>query len=152
MKVSDAMTKEVVVCMKSDTALTAAVLMKSHGIGAIPVVTDLMSKKLEGIITDRDLCIRLVAENGTPDSTKVGVLMTRDPIVCLASDPLEKCERLMREGMIRRIPVVNEQGQCVGIVAQADIVLHDNPDNVDQMLVAISKPRHGVYTTPRAIA
>jgi CBS domain-containing protein len=152
MKVSDAMTKQLVVCLKSDTAQSVAALMKKHDIGSIPVVTDLVSKKLEGIVTDRDLCVRLVAENRNPDTTQVGVFMTRNPITCGPNDALQQCEQLMRENRIRRIPVVDKQGQCVGIVAQADIVLHDTPENVGQMLASISTPRDGVFVGARAVA
>lgn len=152
MNVSDAMTKQLVVCLESDTAQSVAALMKTHDIGAVPVVSDLESKRLEGIVTDRDLCVRLVAENRSPETTRVGLLMTRHPVTCSPNDALAECERLMREAKIRRVPVVDQQGRCIGIVAQADIALHDTPDNVDQMLVGISKPRHGVFLAPGAVA
>jgi CBS domain-containing protein len=68
------MTKHLVVCLKSDTAQSVAGLMQMHDIGSVPVVTDLVSKKLEGIVTDRDLCVRLVAENKNPETTQIGDL------------------------------------------------------------------------------
>ena len=152
MKVSDAMKKQPVVCLKSDTAQTAAALMKKHDIGSIPVVSDLVSRNLEGIVTDCDLCVRLVAENKAPETTQVGALMTRNPITCGQNDSLPQCEQLMRENRIRRIPVVDKQGRCVGIVAQADIVLHENSEAVRKMLSAISTLRDGMLIGPHAVA
>ena len=152
MKVSDVMTKQLVVCLKWDTAQSVAALMKNHDIGSIPVVADFVSKHLEGIVTDRDLCVRLVAENKDPRISQVERFMTRNPITCAPNDSLPHCEQLMRENRIRRIPVVDKQGQCVGIVAQADIVLHDSPENVGQMMAVISTPRDGVFVGARAVA
>lgn len=80
--------------------------MKKHDIGSVPVISDLVSKKLEGIVTDRDLCVRLVAENRNPETTQVGALMTRNPTTCGPNDLLQQCEQLMVENRIRRIPVV----------------------------------------------
>jgi CBS domain-containing protein len=141
MKVSDAMTKQLVCCLKSDTAQSAATLMKRHDIGSVPVVADLVSKRLEGIVTDRDLCLRLIAENKDPVMTHIAALMTQNPVTCSPNDQIQRCEDLMREHKVRRIPVVDKQGQCVGIVAQADVVLHDNSDGVRHMLAGISTPR-----------
>jgi CBS domain-containing protein len=152
MNVSDAMTRQLVVCLKSDTAQSVATLMKKHNIGCIPVVSDLVSKHLEGIVTDRDICVRLVAENGTSDTTQVGALMTRNPITCGPNYSLQQCEQFMRENKIRHIPIVDKQAQCVGIVTQTNIVLHDNSENVGKMLAAISTPKHGVYVGARALA
>jgi CBS domain-containing protein len=141
MKVSDAMTKQLVFCLKSDSAQSVAALMKRHDIGSVPVVADLVSKRLEGIVTDRDLCLRLIAESKDPVMTHIGALMSQNPATCSPNDPLQQCEDLMREHKVRRIPVVDKQGRCVGIVAQADVVLHDNSDNVHHMLAGISTPR-----------
>jgi CBS domain-containing protein len=141
MKVSDAMTKQLVVCLKSDTAQSVAALMKLHDIGSVPVVADLVSKRLEGIVTDRDLCLRLIAESKDPLRTHIAALMSQNPVTCSPNDKLQECEDLMREHRVRRIPVVDKQGRCVGIVAQADIVLHDNSDNVHHMLTGVSTPR-----------
>jgi signal-transduction protein with cAMP-binding, CBS, and nucleotidyltransferase domain len=145
MKVSDVMTKQPVVCLKSDSATSVAALMKLHDIGSVPVVSDLTSRKMEGIVTDRDLCVRLVAENANSETTQIGSVMTRNPVTCSASETLEQCEALMRDNKVRRIPVVDQRGSCVGIVAQADVVLRDTSDGVGQMLAAVSTPRTGGF-------
>ena len=141
MKVSDAMTKQLVCCLKSDTAQSVAALMKRHDIGSVPVVADLVSKRLEGIVTDRDICVRLIAENRDPVTTHIAALMTPNPITCAPDDQLQQCEDLMREHKVRRIPVVDKEGRCLGVVAQADIALHDSSDGVRHVLAGISAPR-----------
>jgi len=151
MKVSDAMTKQLVCCLKSDTAQSVAALMKLHDIGSVPVVADLVSKRLEGIVTDRDLCLRLIAENRDP-VTHIASLMTQNPVTCSPTDQIQRCQDLMREHKVRRIPVVDKQGRCVGVVAQADIVLHDNSDSVHRMLAAISTPRTAGIAGSGAVA
>jgi CBS domain-containing protein len=152
MKVADVMTQQLVVCLKSDTVQSVVTLMRAHDIGSLPVVSDLVSKKLEGIVTDRDLCVRLVADNRNAGTTQIGALMTPKPVTCGANDSLQECETLMRERKIRRIPVVDQQGRCVGIVAQADIVLHDSSNGVNQTLTAISTPSQGTFVGARAVA
>ena len=152
MKVSDAMTKQLVFCLKSDTAQSIAALMKLHDIGSVPVVADLVSKRLEGIVTDRDLCLRLIAENKDPVTTHIAALMSQNPVTCSPNDLLQQCEDLMREHKVRRIPVVDKQGRCIGVVAQADIVLHDSSDNVHHMLAGISTPRTAGIAGSGAVA
>jgi CBS domain-containing protein len=141
MKVSEIMTKKLVCCLKTDTAQTVAEAMKLHDIGAVPVVSNLVSKRLEGIVTDRDLCVRLIAAGKDPRTTQIGALMTPDPAKCAPEDSLEQCETRMREFQVRRLPVVDEQGRCVGMIAQADVVLHETPEKVRHMIAGISVPR-----------
>jgi CBS domain-containing protein len=152
MKASDAMTKQIVCCLKSDTAQSVATLMRRHDIGSVPVVADLVSKRLEGIVTDRDICVRLIAENKDPVTTNIAALMTPNPVTCASNDQLQQCEDLMREHKVRRIPVVDKQGRCVGVVAQADIVLHDSSDGVCHMLAGISTPRTAGIAGSGAVA
>ena len=152
MKVSDVMTKQLVFCLKLDTAQSVAALMKLHDIGSVPVVADLVSKRLEGIVTDRDLCLRLIAESKDPVTTHIAALMSQNPVTCSPNDPLRQFEDLMREHKVRRIPVVDKQGRCVGVVAQADIVLHDNSDDVHHMLAGISTPRTAGIAGSGAVA
>jgi CBS domain-containing protein len=141
MKVSDVMTKRVVYCLKGDTAQAAAELMKTCDIGAVPVVADWQSKRLEGIVTDRDLCVRLVFECKDPLTTRVSELMTWNVASCSPDDPLDRCEERMRLLQIRRLPVVDETGCCIGMLSQADIALNDTADNVRRMVEGISTPR-----------
>ncbi len=141
MQVSEIMTGKIVCCMPGDTAQTAANLMKQHGVGAVLVVSELSDDPLlEGIITDRDLCCGVVAGARDPNTTQVFEGMTRVPVTCLPDDSIEDCEQRMRENQVRRIPVVNDTGRCVGIVTQSDLALHLPVARVGETVREISKP------------
>ncbi len=140
MKVKDVMTKEVICCTPSDTAQEAAKLMKEHNVGAIPVVSDLVSRRLEGIITDRDLCCSVIAGGRLADTVKIDQLMTRSPVTCKPEDTLDNCLQAMQKHHIRRIPVADEKGNCVGIVAEADIALHAPASKVGKTVAEIPRP------------
>jgi CBS domain-containing protein len=141
MKASDVMSKSLVCCLKSDAVQYVASLMKTYDIGAIPVVTDLETKRLEGIVTDRDLCVRGIAAGNDPKTTLVASVMSASPVTCAADDSLDRCEQLMRERQVRRLPVVDGQGRCIGMLAQADIALHESPEKFSRLLAGISVPR-----------
>ncbi|MGA7853811.1 MAG: CBS domain-containing protein [Candidatus Acidiferrales bacterium] len=140
MLVSELMSKPVICCTPWDTALTAANLMKTHGVGAIPVILDAADPLLEGIVTDRDLCCAVVAAANKPGTLNVSEIMTRVPVTCEPDDSLEFCAELMQENQVRRIPVVDKRGRCVGIVAQADVALHAPASQVAKTVADISKP------------
>ena len=140
MLVKDLMTTVLVSCTPWDSAARAASLMEAHGIGAVLVVADPSDPLLEGIVTDRDVCRGVVAAGRKADVVQVADLMAPIPITCGPEDTLEACEELMQEGQVRRIPVVNNRGRCVGIVAQADIALHAPAWQVAGTLKEISKP------------
>lgn len=143
MLVKDAMSRKIVFCTHSDTAQDAARIMKANGVGALPVVSDLISAHLEGIVTDRDLCCNVVAEAKLAEMTKIADVMTRNPVTCVPENTLEDCENLMQKYQIRRIPVVDDKGRCVGIVAQADIAAHASVAEIAKTLAEISKPQKG---------
>jgi CBS domain-containing protein len=134
------MTTGIVCCMPGDTAQIAANLMKQHGVGAVLVVSELSDPLLEGIITDRDLCCGVVAGAKDANTIQVFELMTRVPVTCLPEDSLEDCEQRMQENQVRRIPVVNDSGRCIGIVTQADLALHLPAARVGETVREISKP------------
>lgn len=140
MFISEVMTRDVVCCTPWDTARTAAILMKKHGVGAIPVVSDLSDPLLEGIVTDRDLCSGVVAEAKSADAVRISELMTPVPASCEPEFTLEACEELMQQNQVRRIPVVDKRGRCVGVVSQADIALCSPAATAGNMLREISKP------------
>ena len=139
MLVREVMSKDVICCTPWDTAQAAAKLMKIHGVGALPVVSDAVSRKLEGIVTDRDLCCSVVAGAKLAETAKIEEVMTRTPVTCAPENTLEDCGNLMQRYQVRRIPVVDKEGRCVGIVAQADIALHAPAGMVAKTLAEISK-------------
>src|SRR6185436_3228816 len=119
MKCKDVMTADPACCTASDTAMEAAQLMKNEDVGVLPVIDRM--KKLVGTVTDRDLCLAVVAEGKEPRKVEVSECMSRDIITCRADDEIQTAERLMKQHQIRRIPVVNENNCCIGIISQADI-------------------------------
>lgn len=139
MFVREIMSRDLVWCTPSDTAQAVARLMRDRGVGALPVLSDSASRKLEGIVTDRDLCCRVVADAKLAEATRVADVMTSSPFTCVPENTLEDCEKLMQKHQVRRIPVIDAEGRCVGIVAQADIALHAPAGVVAQTLAEISK-------------
>ena len=140
MLVKGLMTSAVVCCTPWDTAQKAASLMKAYGVGAIAVVADTLDPLLEGIVTDRDLCCGVVAAGKNADAVQVADVMSRIPVTCGPEHTLDECLELMQENQIRRIPVVNNRGRCIGIVAQADIALRVPAAQVTKTIKEISKP------------
>jgi CBS domain-containing protein len=122
MRIKDIMTKDPTCCLPSDSAQHAASIMRTENAGVVPVVQDRQSRRLGGIVTDRDLCMTVVAEGRDPNSVKVEQCMTKKLVTCRPDGTLETVTTLMQENQIRRVPVVGENGELVGIVALADIV------------------------------
>ena len=121
MQCSEIMTKNPEFCLPGDPVFKAAQLMKSEDVGPIPIVQDKQTKKLTGIVTDRDLVLKVVAEARDPKSTPVEAVMTDDVVTCKENDDLDKAIRLMQDYQIRRIPVVDKNDHLLGIIAQADV-------------------------------
>ncbi len=142
MRIKDIMTPDPACCTPESTAREAAELMLDNDCGAIPVVEKLENRRLVGMVTDRDLAIRGLAEGKGPD-TKIRELMTEQPTTALADDEVDVVREVMIQQQIRRIPVVNGDGACIGIVAQADIALEDGAASdreVGRIVEAISEP------------
>jgi len=140
MLVSEIMTTQVVLCTPWDTARTAANLMKKHCVGALPVVWNKTDPLLEGIITDRDLCCGIAGDARDSNTVLVSELMTRIPVTCEPDFTIEECLRLIEENQVRRIPVVNARGRCIGIVTQVDIARKIPAAAVAEMITEITKP------------
>jgi len=114
--------------------------MKAYGVGAIAVVADPSDRPLEGIVTDRDLCSGVVAAGKKADAVQLADVMTAIPVTCGPGDSLDKCLELMQENQVRGIPVVNNRGRCIGIVAQANIALHAPAAQFASTIEEMSKP------------
>jgi CBS domain-containing protein len=143
MKARELMTTNPACCTPEATAQHVAQLMEENDCGCIPVVEDEESRFLVGVITDRDLALRGVAR-GRPPETAVKELMTTDVSAVSPEDGLDKVEELMADLQVRRVPVVDEDGCCVGIIAQADLALEDDgtsDQEVGQVVERISEPR-----------
>ena len=117
MKVREIMTPNPCCCSPTDSLRTVARTMRDHDCGAVPVIEH---GYVIGIVTDRDLAIRALADGNDAD-TKVVDVLTRNPRCCGLDDDLRDVERIMADHQVRRVPVVDADGSCVGIVAQADL-------------------------------
>lgn len=139
-KCNEVMTKDPVCCLPNDSVAKAAELMKSENIGSIPVIENEQSQKLVGIVTDRDLALKIVASALDAKSTKVETVMTRKVVTCLVDDELQKALDAMAEHQLRRIPVVDDNSRIVGIIAQADVATRvDEPEKTAEMVKEISQ-------------
>ena len=141
MNCRDVMTKDPACCVPTDSAARAAKVMKTENIGSLPVCEGRHSRKLVGIVTDRDLALYVVAENRNATSTQVQDLMTKEPFACRPEDDLQNALDAMQSHQVRRIPIVDATGQLVGIIAQADVAIRcDEPDKTAETVEEISKP------------
>ena len=134
------MTKNPVCCLPSDTVESVAQLMKRENIGSVPVIESEHSRKLIGIVTDRDLALKVVAEGCDAKTTKVEEVMTRQVVTCHSGDDLQKALDAMSGHQLRRIPIVNKENEILGIIAQADIATRVNrPEKTAEVVKDISE-------------
>jgi CBS domain-containing protein len=140
MRVKELMTRQPICCHPSDTAQTVAKILRDEDIGSMPVISDGDSERLEGIITDRDLCCAIVAQGLDPKTTPIEGYITRDLVTCRPEQSLDSCEKLMQTHRIRRILVVDQELRCIGILSQADLALSDESNRVHKTVAEISKP------------
>ena len=133
--VRDAMTSDVVTATPSQSLTEAAVLMKEKDIGSVPVVDD---GRVIGVLTDRDIVIRAVADGTDPHSVQVGDVTSRDLVSVRPDDDLDEVLKLMALHQVRRLPVVDE-GRLVGVIAQADVAEVAKDKQVGQVVEEISK-------------
>ena len=139
-KCSEVMTKNPVCCRPDDTVAKVAQLMQRDNIGSIPVIEDEQTQKLAGIVTDRDLAMKVIAKGQDAKSTKVEAVMTRQVVTCRAEDDLQKALDAMAKHQLRRIPIVDNDNRIVGIISQADVATRVNqPEKTAEMVKEISQ-------------
>jgi CBS domain-containing protein len=136
MKIKEVMSVNPTCCTPTDSAQDVARMICDANVGSIPVIADRQSRALVGMITDRDLCCRVLARGLDAKSTRIQEFVSYDPVACRDGENLERCERLMQEHQVRRIPVVDRDNRVIGIVAQADLALRD------KTVAEISKTTH----------
>lgn len=141
-KCSEVMTKNPVCCLPDDIVSKVAQLMKSKDIGPVPIVESEQTKKLLGIVTDRDLALKIVADGRDPKTTRAKEVMTRQVVTCHAEDDLQTALDSMSGHKLRRIPVVDNNNEIVGIIAQADVATRANqPEKTGEMVKEISQSK-----------
>ena len=137
------MTPEPEVVLPWEPLVHVAEIMRDHDVGIVPVVNDRVSMRVIGVITDRDIVIRHVAQAHYHECP-VEIAMTREPLFYVEPhDDLETVLTKMRTQKVRRVLVVSPSGRLLGIVSQADILLHAGPDHVgavERVLSIISEP------------
>jgi CBS domain-containing protein len=134
--IRDVMTTSPQSIESSSSIVDAARLMRDGDIGSLPVVD---GGKLTGVVTDRDITVRVVAEGKDPQNTKVGDVLSQDLVTIDPQQDLDEALRLMARHQVRRLPVVEEDGRLVGIVAQADVAEQGDDRQTGQMVEKISE-------------
>jgi CBS domain-containing protein len=141
MNCQDVMTPAPVCCVPDDVVIDVARLMRAQDIGSIPVVADYESRRLVGMLTDRDLAVRVIAEGRNAGETVVRDVMSMQPVTCRVTDVYQEALQAMGEHQVRRIPVVDAAGRLAGIIAQADVATRlAQPATTGVIVEAISGP------------
>jgi CBS domain-containing protein len=129
MQVQEIMTTAVQCCTPEDSARKAAELMREADSGVIPVLRSAEDPLVIGIVTDRDLCMSVIAEGRDPNAVPVSECMTNEVVSCKVEDDVERAADLMAEKQIRRLPVVDDRGAIFGIISLADIAQSQEDDS-----------------------
>jgi CBS domain-containing protein len=133
------MSENLVYCTPEETVSEVAQLMKKEDIGPVLIVGDERGKTLVGIVTDRDLALKVVAEGRDPQTTRVKDVMSKKLVTCYADDDIEQAMNAMSQFQLRRIPVVGENMQLMGIISQADVARMNEPEKTGEVVKEISQ-------------
>jgi len=134
--IRDLMTPNPRTLESGSSVVEAARLMRDEDAGIVPIVE---GDRLVGTVTDRDVAVRVVAEGKSPESTTVGEISSRELVTVDPQQDLDEALRLMARHQVRRLPVVEEDGKLVGIVAQADVAKHASNKQTGDLVEDISK-------------
>jgi CBS domain-containing protein len=137
MQVSEILTRNVETIRPDTSAREAAQRMQSMDVGSLPVCD---GRRLLGMVTDRDLTLRILAEGRDPNATPVQDAMTPDVCYAFEDDDVQRAADIMKDRQIRRLPIVNRDRQLVGIVALGDIATHATDQLSGDTLKKVSQP------------
>ncbi len=138
MRVSEAMTADVVTVSPTASLTEAARLMRDADIGPLPVCEQ---GRILGVLTDRDITVRAIATGKVPESTRVVDVMSPEVVSCLESDDVRRAAEMMQSAQIRRLVVVDHDGRLAGIVSLGDLALQAGDDDLaGQTLERVSEP------------
>ena len=140
MQLSEILTREVETIRPDTSVREAAQRMRSMDVGSLPVCD---GRTLLGMVTDRDLAIRVLAEGRDPNATPVQDAMTPDVAFAFEDDDVQRAADIMKERQIRRLPVLDRERHLVGIVALGDIAMTGRDQVSGDALEQISQPSHG---------
>ena len=133
--IREIMTPDAVCIGENETLADAARKMRELDVGALPVCGD--DNRLKGMVTDRDIVVRCIADNGDPQTVRAGELARGKPVTIGADDPVDEALAMMKEHQIRRLPVIDGH-DLVGIISQADVARHIESSRVGEVVEAIS--------------
>lgn len=139
MLVRDIMTADPGCCTLETSIPDVARLMVKYDCGEIPI-TDPETSRLAGVITDRDIVCRVIAEGRRPESAFARDVMTSPVVSVTPETTVDACCQLMETNQIRRLPVVDRDGRCIGIVAQADVAREASERDTAEVVKAVSEP------------
>ncbi len=140
MQVKDMMTADPACCTAETSLPEVARMMVGKDCGEIPVVDNTSSKVPIGVVTDRDIVCRTIANGLNPLDLTAADCMSKPTITVTPDISLEECCRIMEEKLIRRVLVVDDRGSCVGIIALADIALHTGKNVAGHIVKEVSEP------------
>ncbi|HET6596725.1 MAG TPA: CBS domain-containing protein [Anaerolineales bacterium] len=136
----DIMTEDVVTATAEATIVDVARLMKNADIGPILIVDNEASNTLVGIVTDRDIVMKVIADGQDATTTRVGEVMSKKLVTCRADDDVDVAMKAMAQFQLRRIPVVEDNMRLVGIISQADLATRvDAPEKTGEVVKEISQ-------------
>ena len=139
-KCKNIMTKDLVTATSENTVVEVARLMKTEDIGPVLIVDNEQSRTLVGILTDRDIVLKVITEGKDVNTTRVGEVMSKKLVTCRADDDVDIAMKAMAQYQLRRIPVVEENMRLVGIISQADLATRVNePEKTGEMVKEISE-------------
>jgi len=140
MQVREIMTTDPACCTADASLEEVAKAMVEHDCGEIPIVRSSSDRSLLGVVTDRDIVCRLVAQGRNPVDEAAEACMSSPVVSVRESTPIEECARLMEDKQIRRVPVVNGGGMVCGIVSQADIAKNASRKITADLVKDVSQP------------
>jgi CBS domain-containing protein len=140
MQVKEVMTADPACCIPEAGLQEVAQMMVDHDCGEIPVVDSQETKLPIGVITDRDIVCRTVARGLNPLDLTVSDSMSKPCVTVTPDMSVEECSKIMEENKIRRVPVVDDDGSCCGIVALADLALHARRNVAAEVVKEVSEP------------
>ena len=140
MQVREIMTREPACCTPETKLQDVARLMMDQDCGQIPVVDSKKSRKPVGVVTDRDITTRAVAAGKNPGDLAARDCMTTPVVTVTPETEVERCCQVLEQHQVRRVPVINDQGQLCGMVSQADIAKHASGRETAEVVRSISQP------------
>ena len=140
MQAKQLMTPDPACCTPDSRIQDVALLMRDNDCGEIPVVDDRETRRLVGVVTDRDVAVRAVAEGRGPTDTRASEIMSSSVVSVKPDRNLDECLELMEKNQVRRLPVVDDEGCCIGIISQADIALQAKDRKTADLVQDVSRP------------